>query len=445
MFKHLSVTFLIINSNENNPILRNLLTRANAKLHAMNGDGSHFCPYDNNIDAQSEIYSDTPSGQLLPEELRQFLLKKYRKQTAKRENKRRGVNIGKSYTHKPAFVVLRRDFESEDIAESQLLNDGDLSDYNLTPRIQPRQLRVSSSPWLSSDSEYTKNTSPSLFSLAPPKYMNFNGDSSDFLSSPRLTSVQKEKYQILNKRQSPSLQSMSSQYTAANIIAPSSGNESATSTQNVQSNVSLSIVDELNEHKEEKLPENNPMIGSNVSESSVVMGNVLNNCIIFGKKAKQKANSNSILFSEYVKKHDDFIWLRQLNLFSFVDGVILQKLDCDDDDDDMYQDDSLLAVLPKLENWIHEWFRRTQNVIPIVRSLVCARICSSCCDKIAVAFYRQPGYAECGENDQQTQYIIANKIRRRNHENQRISPTKVLLLQSKRADPECIEVNGREI
>merc|ERR1712176_197740 len=196
------------------------------------------------------------------------------------------------------------------------------------------------------------------------------GDSSDFMSSPRLTSVQREKYQILNKR-SPSMRSVSisSQYTVNNVIGPSttSGNESASV--NVQSNTSLSIVDELTEHKEEeKIPQNNPLI---VSDSSVVMGNVLNNCIVFGKHEQTKKrmrNSNSFLFGEYVKKHDDFMWLRNLNLFCFVDGVVLQKLSLDDDDDDSVQDDSLLAVLPKLENWINEWFVSTKSVIPIVRN-----------------------------------------------------------------------------
>lgn len=362
---------LNVHSNEHNPLMHDLLTRADAMLQTLNGDGSHFCPYDDNIGTQSDIYGHTPSGRLLPEELRLFLLKKYKKLHAKRENKKRGVNIGTMYTHKPAFIILRRDFERVDIAQSALLNESDMSDYNLTPNIRP------SSPWLSSDSEYAKNTSPSLFSLASPcKQFSFHGDSSDFLSSPRLNSVQREKYQILNKR-SPSLHSMSmsSQYTATNII-PSSGNESATSTttQNVQSNMSLSIVDELTEHKEmeteENMPSNNPLMGSQLSDSSVVMGNVLNNCIVFGKRERMRNNySNSFLFSEYIKKHDDFQWLRHLNLFSLVDGVVLHKLQFDDDGD-MYQDDSLLSILPKLENWINEWFRSTKNVIPIVRSLV---------------------------------------------------------------------------
>merc|ERR1719461_70684 len=36
-------------TNEHNPLMHDLLTRADAMLQALNGDGSHFCPYDDNI------------------------------------------------------------------------------------------------------------------------------------------------------------------------------------------------------------------------------------------------------------------------------------------------------------------------------------------------------------------------------------------------------------
>ena len=308
-----------------------------------------------------------------------------------------------------------------------------------------------SSPWLSSDNEQHKHiqinippnsgkltakninysphnksihhrtihSSPSLFSLSAPN--NLSDSAADPSPSPRLTALQKEKYQILSKQSSihsrshsrSRSMSNSAQYAAQvnNILNTSSGNDSATSNQTHTNNQSLSIVDELKEavdntndddtnikpqhgvtHINVNTVNNNISnsnstptteerkydLGVNLSDSSVLMDNVMNNSIVFGNNenghnSKQyrhmKQKSNSLLFSEYLKKHDDFGWLRQLDLFSFVDGVVLHKLDDNNgDDDEMYQDDSLLSVLPKLDGWINEWCRQTTDVIPIVRN-----------------------------------------------------------------------------
>lgn len=393
--------------------------RADAMMQDINRDGdSYFRPYGYHI---NELLAETPSGSLLPEELRQFLMKKYKKLTKKQENKRGGINIGTVSTHKPAFIILKRDFK--DALKSSIIDNA----FGNSPYLRPTNMdnTISSSPWLSSDNEQHKHiqinippnsakltsininyspynktinnkhvhSSPSLFSLSAGN--NLSDSANDPSPSPRFTTLQKEKYQILSKNRVTDSRSMfnSSQYAAQvnNILNTSSGNDSATSTQTHQNNQSLSIVDELkedhdandandaNDENKQIEPGVNPV---NLSDSSVLMDNVINNNIVFGNNENGnnsqqfryrhiKNKSDSVLFSEYLKKHDDFEWLRELDLFSFVDGVCLQKLDDDNDgnnNSETYQDDSLLSVLPKLDGWINDWCRKTVNVIPIVRN-----------------------------------------------------------------------------
>eukprot|EP00486_Rosalina_sp_Unknown_P016211 CAMPEP_0201579586 /NCGR_PEP_ID=MMETSP0190_2-20130828/27284_1 /ASSEMBLY_ACC=CAM_ASM_000263 /TAXON_ID=37353 /ORGANISM="Rosalina sp." /LENGTH=997 /DNA_ID=CAMNT_0048014263 /DNA_START=358 /DNA_END=3351 /DNA_ORIENTATION=+ len=424
-------------TDENNPLLKSLLHRADAMMADINRDGeSYFRPYGYHV---HELFGETPGGSLLPEELRQFLMKKYKKLTKKQENKRGGINIGTSTTHKPAFIILRRDFK--DALKSSMMENAFGNSPYLRPTNSSQIINNPSSPWLSSDNEQHKHiqinippnsaklssininysphnkpvhhrnvhSSPSLFSLSAPNNLSDSADPNNSSPSPRFTTLQKEKYQILSKSHSQS-RSManSAQYAAQvnNILNTSSGNDSATSTQTHQNNQSLSIVDELKEDTQTQDDDNNTDtnanikhqqgvtgtvnnnstpthdLGINLSDSSVLMDNVMNNSIVFGNNGNDngqnsrqfqyrhmKQKSNSLLFSEYLKKHDDFGWLRQLDLFSFVDGVCLQKLDDNDgDEDEMYQDDSLLSVLPKLDGWINEWCRQTSNVIPIVRN-----------------------------------------------------------------------------
>ena len=467
----------MIQSDENNPLLQNLLHRADSMMHDINRDGeSFFRPYGYNL---NEEFGETPVGGLLPEELRQFLLKKYKKLTKKQENKRGGINIGTTYTHKPAFIILRRDFK-EALTSSIIINDKQENNLMYSPQItsttniktiKTMNINNPSSPhWFSSDTEHQKNiqinippnsgklsainsqnmstninysphnkhktvhTSPSLFSLSAPNNLS---DSADPSPSPRLTTAQKEKYQILSKHvntntsSTRSISSCSTQQYATNInniimntsatsYTTSSGNDSATSNQTHQNNLSLSIVDENKADQNESEKEENMMndeikidmmnktedidtnqcerntkernhgvtnltpttteekkydLGIHLSDSSVLMDNVINHSIVFGNNDNDKQHkhkSNSYLFSEYLKKHDDFGWLRQLDLFSFVDGVVLHKLDTindnGNDDDNEYQDDSLLSVLPKLDGWINAWCKITRNVIPIVRN-----------------------------------------------------------------------------
>eukprot|EP01084_Bolivina_argentea_P056236 102960_1 len=133
-------------TNENNPYLQKLLHKADIMMEDINRDGDYyFRPYD--IKDMND-FAQTPCGGLLPEELRLFLLKKYKKLTKKRENMSRGgINIGTTYSHKPAFIILKRDYIR------QMLND--------TPN---------TSPWLLSDNN-NNNNSPSLFSLSSQQHL----------------------------------------------------------------------------------------------------------------------------------------------------------------------------------------------------------------------------------------------------------------------------------
>lgn len=259
--------------------------------------------------------NDTPGGGLLPEELRQFLLKKYRKLNRKQ-------NIGCEITHKPAFIFLRRDFKRKWNKNNIIVN----ADCSST----------CSSAVQSSDGDINHRSSPSCMPS-----ISLHSSS----ASPRL-----RRYQIL--------------HTQPKIVSSTSGTDG-----NSVMSSSLKIVDEIKEIYHQKRMFEKP--------------------IIFGHQPSSVINHHhrrmhSVLFSNYLQQHSDFQWLRDLNLFSFVDGVILQKLDSqnsscnnsDDGDDDGGNDNySMLAIIPKLERWIEDWCKVASNIIPIVTSFVYICVC----------------------------------------------------------------------
>ena len=318
-------------TDEQSALLRHLLQRADEAMKEMNSvDGNQiFATFGCHITDSARL-----EDQFLPEQIREFLLKKYRRLTSGK--------VTQPEQHKPAFIFLRRDYERP--------RHKHLSSHH------PRDIGActafghSSSPWLSSDAE-ASNVSNSVNSIN----CKFIRDHNQYVamtttpsgsSSGAFRGRPSPKYNAMLSNSSPSLFSLSGpngdsspsprlrvMSSQCMVTGSGNGNESAT----------LSIVDELKEcndcnrshHREEPSAacwsDMEPVLNSTkfgvehidqrvlspgVKEPDIDINAALND---LGSITRE---SSSNLFSVYLQRHHDFAWLRQLDLFSSVDGVV---------------------------------------------------------------------------------------------------------------------------
>jgi len=350
---------------EHSALLRRLLQRADAAMSELNGDGNDVFGAGGHI-ADSARLADS----FLPEPFREVLLKKYRRLMWAKESKQSGHSNEQS-THKPAFIFLRRDYERPRL-KHMAAGHGDR--------------RHLSSPWLSSGTDAESTNSKFVRDAVPPMALN---------GSP-LRSRPSPKYNLLTSNSSPSLISLSGSNfngdsspsprvrTALSLNGQNGPNGlNASNGINGNDSVALSIVDEMKECASGQTASPQAVTaqiadqGAYWSDSSALTEPVLNSGVILKRSVSLSTlgvttrESSGHLFSQYVQRHPDFAWLNQLALFSSVDGVVLRKLhdDSSEDEDSKYTDPvSLVSVLKRVDCWIRDWCKRTENVVPIVRN-----------------------------------------------------------------------------